>query len=164
MVERISQIEPRELKIILLVDEGDRINQYSVATQSKIRSVLSNNKVLKMVWAGVNILKARSSVDSPWYNMLVSYTMPPLTEDEACLLITRPAGKYGYTYQPEAIQHMQTYTGGHPYVLQYLCYHTFAQMQHDRRTLITTGDVQQAMDYLEQEGVVQEYSRQTTST
>ena len=149
ILEAIEPFEQREVKVILLVDEGDLINEYSVQTQGKIRGLLSDNKALKMVWTGVNIVRVSRSVDSPWFNMLVTYALPPLDEAEARQLIVEPATACGYRYDLEAIQRILLFTNGKPYHIQSLCYRVIEMIRSEGRTTIKEADIEQAILDLE---------------
>lgn len=145
MLASVRVFEHREIRIILLVDEGDLINEYSVQMQGKIRGLLSDNKVLKMVWTGVNIVRVSRSVDSPWFNMLVTYALPPLHAPEARRLIVEPASRSGYRYEPAAIQQIVTATAGRPYHIQALCYRAIEHVRADQRRTIEAADIEHAI-------------------
>jgi len=143
----------REIKFILLVDEGDKINEFDLTMQGKIRGLLSLNKCLKMIWAGVNILAMANHPTSPWYNMQISFLLPPLDNAESRRLILEPARKLGYTYHPEALESILSYAKGQPYIIQYVCYHAVEEMLKEQRSSaeITLTDVEIAIAALAQE-------------
>ncbi len=147
----LAKIIPQDIRIVLLVDEGDALNEYDKVTQRKIRNLISQHQAIKMVWAGTNILAAGSDPTSPWYNLQLSYALPPLPEAEALTLITQPAAKLGYTYQPEASQRILERAQGQPYIIQYLGYRAVEAMLDQKRATINLADVEEAITELEQE-------------
>jgi hypothetical protein len=147
---------PQEIRIVLLLDEGDALNEYDKITQRKIRNLISQHKAIKMVWAGTNVLAAAGDPTSPWYNMQLTYVLAPLSEAKARELIIRPADKLGYRYQDEAIQRILERAEGQPYVIQYLCYRAVEAMLDQQRSTIILADVETAMTQLEKEKSAQD--------
>jgi hypothetical protein len=152
----LSQIYPQEVRIILLLDEGDALNEYDRITQRKIRSLVSQHRAIKLLWAGTNIVTVASDPTSPWYNILLRRPLPPLSTADARQLITRPAAPLGYTYQPAAVQLILDRAEGQPYIIQYLCYHAVETMLAAQRSEIIAGDVAQAIAALEAETSTQD--------
>lgn len=146
LLTALRQHEPRDVRCVILIDEGDALNHYHVGMRGKIRAILSDNKVLKLVWAGVSILKESRSEDSPWYNMLLSYPLLPLTADDARLLITEPARTAGYQYDTDTtIQRILTCSEGQPYLIQSICFRALATAQAEQRCCISAPDVEAAI-------------------
>jgi hypothetical protein len=152
ILDTLSDITTKEIKIIMLLDEGDTLNQYDHTTRGKIRTIFSENKAVKMVWVGTNILEAaRSDLGSPWYNMFLTHPLPALSEEEARQLVVEPARQVGYTYESEAIQRILAYAGGQPYIIQYLCHWAVGMMLAEAQSNITLADVETAIAHLEDE-------------
>lgn len=147
---------PQEIRIVLLLDEGDALNEYDKVTQRKIRNLISQHKAIKMVWAGTNVLTAAGDPTSPWYNMQLTYLLAPLSEAKARELITRPADKLGYRYQEEAVQRILERAKGQPYIIQYLCYRAIEAMLDQKRATITLAEVETAIAQLEEEKSAQD--------
>lgn len=146
----------KEIKIILLLDEGDTLNQYDLAMQGKIRTLISDNKTLKMVWVGTSILKAATDLGSPWYNLQITHPLLPLPPNEAHRLIIEPAKRLGYTYQVEATERILAYSNGQPYIIQYLCHRAVETMLVNEQATITLADVETAISQLEAERSAQD--------
>lgn len=146
----------KEIKIILLLDEGDTLNQYDLAMQGKIRTIISDNKALKMVWVGTNITQAAKDLGSPWYNLQITYPLSPLPTEEARRLIIEPAKRLGYTYQAEATERILAYSNGQPYIIQYLCHRAVEAMLVDERAAIALAGVETAISQLEAEKSAQD--------
>jgi hypothetical protein len=148
ILEVWREAETKTLRIILLLDEGDTINLYDPAMQGKIRTIISDNKVLKMVWVGTNILEAAKNVGSPWYNLQITHLLPPLAPEDAHALMLEPAQKLGYTFHPEAVEHILALAQGQPYIVQYLCHYAVDIMLAEQRSQISLADVEAAIAQL----------------
>lgn len=149
----LEVLQPRfekAIRLIVLLDEGDHLNHYQTTTRSKLRGLLSDNRTLRLVWAGVQLVSQADQIDSPWYNQFISYKIPPLTPHEARQLIVVPAQAVGYQFEVAAIETIIEQAQGQPYIIQYLCQRAVAQMLRRQQSpaQVTSADVAVAIDHL----------------
>lgn len=144
-------VAPRQVRIILLIDEMDAIDGYSRLIQLQLRRVfmspLAEN--LGAVVAGVQISKAWDRLESPWYNLFYEFPLEPFDAAQARQLLTEPV--YGvYEWEPDAIEFVIAHSDGRPYRLQQYALEAVNQMLSAGRTRITLADVQTADVVVEQ--------------
>ena len=144
-------VAPRQVRIILLIDEMDAIDGYSRLIQLQLRRVfmspLAQN--LGAVVAGVQISKAWDRLESPWYNLFYEFPLEPFDAAQARQLLTEPVHGV-YEWDPEAIEFVVAHSDGRPYRLQQYALEAVNQMLNARRTHITLADVQTADVVVEQ--------------
>ena len=138
-------VAPRQMRIILLIDEMDAIDGYSRLIQLQLRRVfmspLAEN--LGAVVAGVQISKAWDRLESPWYNLFYEFPLEPFDAAQARQLLTEPVHGV-YEWEPEAIEFVVAHSDGRPYRLQQYALEAVNQMLNAKRTHITLADVQTA--------------------
>jgi len=138
-------VAPRQVRIILLIDEMDAIDGYSRLIQLQLRRIfmspLAEN--LGAVVAGVQISKAWDRLESPWYNLFYEFPLEPFDETQARQLLTEPVRGI-YEWAPEAIEFVVAHSDGRPYRLQQYALEAVNQMLSVGRTRITLADVQTA--------------------
>ncbi len=78
-------VAPRNVRVVLLMDEMDVINTYSTLTQQQLRRVFMSPQAqnLGAVVAGTGIGKAWDRVESPWYNLFNELSLDPFSEEDA---------------------------------------------------------------------------------
>jgi ligand-binding sensor domain-containing protein len=152
IIEAVKPIvAPRQMRIILLIDEMDAIDGYSRLSQLQLRRVfmspLAEN--LGAVVAGVQISKAWDRLESPWYNLFYEFPLEPFDAAQARQLLIEPV--YGiYEWAPDAIEFVIAHSDGRPYRLQQYALEAVNQMLSAGRTHITLADVQTADVVVEQ--------------
>lgn len=138
-------VAPRQVRIILLIDEMDAIDGYERITQLQLRRIfmspLAEN--LGAVVAGVQISKAWDRLESPWYNMFIEFPLEPFDEAQARQLLVEPVQGV-YEWAPEALDFVVAHADGRPYRLQQYALEAVNQMLNEGRTRITLADVQAA--------------------
>lgn len=122
ILKSLQTTVPRPSRLVLLLDEMDTFNQFSLDIQSQLRRIFQRfaNFNLSVVVAGVNLQQRWAGESSPFYNMFVPITLPPLPEAEARRLIVEPV-KDIYSYSDEAIVRILEVTQGLPHRIQQLC-------------------------------------------
>ncbi|MFB0545322.1 MAG: AAA family ATPase, partial [Anaerolineae bacterium] len=121
-------------QIVLLLDEGDRINEYERQTQHQLRSIFQGKvqEHLTLVWAGVSIASIKDDT-SPWYNLFArEIRLAPFTEEDALALIQEPV-KGIYEYDTEAVRRILHYSQRQPYRIQQICHAVINLMLSERR-------------------------------
>lgn len=152
ILKNLQHTTPIPSELILLMDEMDTINSYSLETQSQLRRIFQRftNRNLSIVVAGVNLQKHWAGESSPFYNMFIPVKLAPFTASEARHLITQPV-KGIYNYDDEAIVRILEVTFCLPNRIQQLCLeivHSLATSQTSRKH-ITIEDVDKVLQNIQ---------------
>ncbi len=145
ILKNLAETTPQPSHLVLLLDEMDTLNVYTLETQSQLRRVFQRftNTNLSVVVAGAKLQQHWAGESSPFYNMFILVKLAPFPETEARRLITEPV-KGVYDYNEEAINHIFNATLGLPHRIQQLCLEIINHLQAtapERRT-ITSEDVE----------------------
>jgi hypothetical protein len=133
--------------LVFLLDEGDRLNRFSEATQMQLRGLLQDafiNQHVRLVWCGVSIDRAWQSDTSPWFNLFkAEFHIDSLKPEEARRLILEPVAGV-YEYEAEAVTRIQELSLNKPYPIQSLCSNLidYAQERGMTRGCLTLQDVE----------------------
>jgi signal transduction histidine kinase len=153
---------PKPCRLALLLDEMDRLNSFSIETQSQLRRIFQRfaNSNLSVVVAGVRLHQHWAGENSPFYNMFVPVTLTPFSEAEARRLITEPVESI-FSYSDEAVARILEVTLGLPHRIQQLCLETIYQRltTSPERAEIAVEDVNVALskiDWLDEEIAAQD--------
>lgn len=135
---------PKPTHLVLLLDEMDTFNRYSLDTQSQLRRIFQRfaNTNLSVVVAGVRLQQHWAGESSPFYNMFVPIMLTSFPETEAYRLITEPV-KGIYNYDNDAVACILEATLGLPHRIQQLCLETINHLlaNSKSRTEIKVEDV-----------------------
>jgi ligand-binding sensor domain-containing protein len=138
-------VTPRQLRIVLLIDEMDVIDSYERLAQLQLRRVfmspLAEN--LGAVVAGIQISKSWDRVESPWFNLFNEFPLEPFDDDQARELLIEPV-RGVYEWEPAAIDFVVACAEGRPYRLQQIALEAVNQMLSAGRLRITLEDAQAA--------------------
>ena len=136
---------PRSLRLILLIDEMDVIDQYDRLAQLQLRRIFMSPLAANLgaVVAGVQINKAWDRVESPWYNLFNEFSVPFFDDDQAQELLTRPVAGI-YEWDAAAVKFVVARAEGRPYRLQQFGLEAVNQMLAAGRRRILMADVQAA--------------------
>jgi hypothetical protein len=143
VVEDLAARTPKKVKLALLIDEVDVLNEYSERVNQRLRSIFMKtfSEHLVAIMSGVGIKRIWNSEGSPWYNFFDEIELTAFSREEAEALIRQPVeGVFRWT--PEAVETILEYSGLKPYVIQKFCIHAVNQMLEEGRTTITAGDVE----------------------
>jgi hypothetical protein len=143
VVEDLATRTPKKVKLALLIDEVDVLNEYSERVNQRLRSIFMKtfSEHLVAIMSGVGIKRIWNSEGSPWYNFFDEIELTAFTREEAEALIRQPVeGVFRWT--PEAVEAILEYSGLKPYVIQKFCIHAVNQMLEEGRTTITAADVE----------------------
>lgn len=137
----------REIRLILLMDEMDIMNDYEPLIQQQLRRIFMQTfaRNLGAVVAGIQISKEWDRIESPWYNLFNEIRLQPFTPEEARDLIEEPV-RGVYTWDKDAVQFVIAKSEGRPHRIQQLCLEAVNRMIEAGRTRITLQDVQQAYE------------------
>jgi len=143
VVEDLGARTPKKVKLALLIDEVDVLNEYSERVNQRLRSIFMKtfSEHLVAIMSGVGIKRIWNSEGSPWYNFFDEIELTAFSREEAEALIRQPVeGVFRWT--PEAVEAILEYSGLKPYVIQKFCIHAVNQMLEEGHTTITAADVE----------------------
>jgi hypothetical protein len=163
VLRSLQSAAPKPARLVLLLDEMDTLNSFSLGTQSQLRRIFQRfaNRNLSVAVAGIKLQQHWAGESSPFYNMFMPVTLTPLPEAEGRRLITEPV-KGTYTYSDKAVARILEATLGLPHRIQQLCLeiiHYLQQSISQERTEITVEDVDtilRTIHWLDEEITVQD--------
>jgi len=134
-----KQVPGKEIRIVLLLDEMDKLAGYTSALHESFRSLIMtpSGVYLKMVLAGVSVQQVQS-LTSPWYNLFRWVELTSFDRTEAQQLLVEPVHGY-YVYDPEAQQMILDCSDLKPQEVQRLGYEAVNQML-DRVSASVAGE------------------------
>jgi hypothetical protein len=143
----------RQVKLALLIDEVDVLNEYSERINQRLRSIFMKtfSEHLVAIMSGVGIKRTWQSEVSPWYNFFDEIELGALSPAEAEDLIRRPVEGI-FRYQPEAVEAILAASQLKPYEIQKFCIHAVGHILEAGRTTITAADVDAVRSSVQAEG------------
>lgn len=151
VLDRIKAlVAPKQLRVILLLDEMDVVSNYTGVVQQQFRRVFMSSVAenLGAVVAGVDISKAWDRLESPWYNLFNEIALAPFTDEQARELLEEPV-RGVYDWESEALDFVIQHADGRPYRLQQYALEAVNRMLANKRLNITLTDVEAAHEQLE---------------
>lgn len=135
----------RKVKLALLIDEVDVLNEYSESVNQRLRGIFmkSFSENLVAVMSGVGIRRRWKSEASPWYNFFDEIELLPFSREEAEALVREPVAGV-FRWKPEAVERVLELSQLRPYLVQKLCVHAVNQMLEAGRSTIRREDVDAA--------------------
>ncbi len=142
VIDELKSRTPRRVKLALLIDEVDVLNEYSERINQRLRSIFMKtfSEHLVAIMSGVGIKRIWNSEVSPWYNFFDEVELSGFTREEAEDLIRRPVEGI-FRYEPEAVERILAGSQLKPYVIQKFCIHAVNRMLEEGRTTVTARDV-----------------------
>jgi len=142
LIEELKARTPRKVKLALLIDEVDVLNEYSERVNQRLRSIFMKtfSENLVAVMSGVGIRRSWQSEVSPWYNFFDEIEISALSREEAEALIKTPVAGF-FRYRPEAVEAILAESGQKPYLIQKFCIHAVNRILEEDRTTVTLEDV-----------------------
>ena len=143
-------VTPRNVRVILLLDEMDVVSHYDNLIQQQLRRIFMSSLAVNLgaVVAGVHISKAWDRLESPWYNLFNEASLEPFSAASAAELLTEPV-KGSYTWDADALQFVIERAEGRPFRLQQYGMEAVNQMLAEGRTRITLADARAAHQMIE---------------
>ena len=137
----------KTVKLVLLIDEVDELNEYDPRINQRLRSLFMKNfaENLVAVVSGVEIKKRWEREGSPWYNFFEEIEVRPFDEQEARDLIRKPIEGI-FKADADVVQRIISLTGGRPYLIQKLCVALVTRLHEQRRRKMTVADVDAVAD------------------
>ncbi|MDH4125665.1 MAG: ATP-binding protein [Gammaproteobacteria bacterium] len=133
----------KKVKLVLLIDEVDVLNDYDPAINQKLRSLFMKSLAenLAAVVSGVEIKKRWERQGSPWYNFFEEIEVAPLETYDGLELIRRPIRGI-FKLDRGVAEKILAITGGKPYLIQKICISLVTRLYEQHRRRITLADVE----------------------
>jgi len=147
VIEALKGSTTRQVKLVLLIDEVDVLNEFSERVNQRLRSIFMKTfaEHLVAVMSGVGIKRIWTSEGSPWYNFFDEIELAGFSREEAEALVREPVEEV-FRWEPEAVERILTLSHLKPYLIQKFCIHAVNRMLEEGRTTITADDVQAVRD------------------
>ncbi len=145
VLKALKERSSRKVKLVLLIDEVDELNDYDPRINQRLRSLFMRAFAdnLVSVVSGVSIKKHWEREGSPWYNFFQEIEMKPLDPDEARSLIEAPV-RGVFAFDSGVSDEIVRRTGGKPYLIQRLCSGLVDRLHTEKRRRVTLADVESA--------------------
>ncbi|MDH3469626.1 MAG: AAA-like domain-containing protein, partial [Gammaproteobacteria bacterium] len=143
VIKTLKKRSTKKIKLVLLIDEVDELNDYNPRINQKLRSLFMKNfaENLVAVVSGVEIKKRWEREGSPWYNFFEEIEVRPFGPREARELIERPIGKM-FKLDDGVVEQIIALTAGKPYLIQKICISLVTRLHEQHRRRITIADVE----------------------
>jgi tetratricopeptide (TPR) repeat protein len=153
VIDELKTRTPLHVKLAMLVDEVDVLNEYSERVNQRLRSIFMKtfSEHLVAVMSGVGIKRLWTSEGSPWYNFFDEIELSAFTREEAEALIREPVEGV-FRYEPTAVAAILDASDLKPYIVQKFCIHAVNRMLEAGRTTVTAEDVDAVRDEVLREG------------
>jgi len=153
VIEELKSRTDKKVKLALLIDEVDVLNEYSERINQRLRSIFMKtfSENLVAVMSGVGVKRTWNSEVSPWYNFFDEIEIAGFSRDEAEALIKTPVAGF-FRYEAEAVERILELSQRKPYLLQKFCIHAVNRMLEDGRTTVRSTDVEAARQAVMFEG------------
>jgi hypothetical protein len=147
VLEELKTRTPKKVKLALLIDEVDVLNEYSERVNQRLRSIFMKtfSEHLVAVMSGVGVRRVWNSEGSPWYNFFDEIELTPFTREEAEALVREPVEGF-FRWDNDAVERILAKSRLKPYVIQKYCIHAVNHMLEDGRTTVTLADVDAVTD------------------
>ena len=142
VIKTLKKRTTRKVKLVLLIDEVDELNDYDPRINQKLRSLFMKSfaESLVAVVSGVEIKKHWEREGSPWYNFFEEIEVKPFGPREARELIERPIGRI-FKLDGGVVERIISLTAGKPYLIQKICISLVTRHHEQHRRRITIADV-----------------------
>jgi tetratricopeptide (TPR) repeat protein len=143
VVRQLDAASSKKVKLVLLIDEVDELNDYDPRINQRLRSLFMKSfaESLVAVVSGVEIKKHWERVGSPWYNFFEEIEVLPLDDQEARDLIERPISGV-LRIGDGVVERILERTGKRPYLIQKMCVSLVNHAYEQGRTVISVADVE----------------------
>lgn len=143
VLRTLARRTSKKVKLVLLIDEVDELNDYDPRINQKLRSLFMKSfaESLVAVVSGVRIKKEWEMEGSPWYNFFEEIEVKPFGPQEARELIERPIGGL-FKLEAGVVERIISLTAGKPYLIQRLCMSLVTRLHEQHRRRVTVVDVE----------------------
>jgi tetratricopeptide (TPR) repeat protein len=153
VIDELKTRTPLHVKLAMLVDEVDVLNEYSERVNQRLRSIFMKtfSEHLVAVMSGVGIKRLWTSEGSPWYNFFDEIELSSFSREEAEALVREPVEGV-FRYDGAAVAAILDASDLKPYIIQKFCIHAVNRMLEEGRTTVTAADVDAVRDEVLREG------------
>ena len=136
-------------KIIIMFDEFEALDQAVKKNKidkivfDNLRHLMQHSKSLRFIFSGTHKLEDEFLSDywSFLFQMVDYYPIGYLDKKYSFELIQEPVKKYNLFYEKEALNKIYKYSGGHPYVTQFMCWHLVDLHNKNKKNILTSEDI-----------------------
>jgi AAA+ ATPase superfamily predicted ATPase len=139
----LKESTQKRVKLALLIDEVDELNDYDPRVNQKLRSLFMRTfaENLVSVVSGVAIKKHWEREGSPWYNFFQEIEVKPFDRDEAVALIEAPVQGI-FNFGEGVVEEILKRTDCKPYLIQRVCSALVDRLHDEKRREFTLKDVE----------------------
>jgi tetratricopeptide (TPR) repeat protein len=143
VIKALEQRSAKRVKLVLLIDEVDELNDYDPRINQKLRSLFMKSfaENLVAVVSGVEIRKQWEKEGSPWYNFFEEVEVTAIGRDDADALIRRPIQGV-FKFDQGVVDRIIELTESKPYSIQRFCIALVNRLHEQDRRTITVADVE----------------------
>jgi len=143
LLRQLKERSPKQVKLVLLIDEVDELNDYDPRVSQNLRSLFMKRfaENLAAVVAGVRIRKEWEKETSPWYNFFEEIQVDAISPEEAARLVEEPV-RGMFRFAAGAAERIVTLSGGKPFQIQRRCLALVQRLHEEGRRTITLADVE----------------------
>jgi len=146
ILDHFKENETKTIKLVLLMDEVDTLNTYSLRANLNLRGLfmgpLKENLVLIMSGLYLKMDWSAEGGGSPPFNFLSrEIQIQPLDEESARDLITEPIKGF-YSYESQAVDLILQLSELRPFTIQGFCLRAVNRILAAGRTKITSADIE----------------------
>jgi tetratricopeptide (TPR) repeat protein len=153
VVEELKTRTERKVKLALLIDEVDVLNEYSERINQRLRGIFMKtfSEQLVAIMSGVGIKRAWKSEGSPWYNFFDEIELASFSREDAEALVRTPVEGI-FRFEPEAVERILDASDCKPYLIQKYCIHAVNHMLEHNREVVKVEDVEAVRETVHFEG------------
>jgi tetratricopeptide (TPR) repeat protein len=143
VIRVLKRRNPKRVKLVLLIDEIDELNDYDPRINQRLRSLFMKSLAehLVAVVSGVEIRKRWEREASPWYNFFEELEVKAFGKKDARALVERPIHGL-FKIDDEGVERILSLTACRPYRIQKLCMAIVNRMHEQHRRRITVEDIE----------------------
>jgi tetratricopeptide (TPR) repeat protein len=143
VIKALEARSSKRVKLVLLIDEVDELNDYDPRVNQRLRSLFMKNfaENLVAVVSGVEIRKQWEKEGSPWYNFFEEIEITAIDRGDAEELITRPVRDI-FKFDQGVVDRIIELSDAKPYAIQRFCIALVNRLHERNRRTITLADVE----------------------
>jgi hypothetical protein len=143
ILKRLRRRGEKRVRLVLLIDEVDELNDYDPRVNQKLRSLFMKSfaEDLVAVVSGVAIKREWEREGSPWYNFFEEIDVGPFQLEASRELVEKPI-RGVLRLEEGVVERIVALTGGRPYRIQRLCMKLVSRAYELKRREISVADVE----------------------
>jgi tetratricopeptide (TPR) repeat protein len=143
LLKQLKERSSRQVKLVLLIDEVDELNDYDPRVSQSLRSLFMKRfaENLAAVVAGVRIRKEWEKEGSPWYNFFEEIEVEAISPEAARRLVLEPV-RGTFRFEAGAAERIVELAGGKPFQIQRRCLGLVQRLHEEGRHTISLADVE----------------------